>query len=59
MSEEFRVGPLDPDENSISDIRKFFEGGVAPLQPSEFTEFWKSLSDEDKTEFKHANLTKT
>lgn len=56
MSDEMRAGLLAQDENSISDIRRYFEDGERPLQPSEFTEFWKNLSEEDKKEFKHADL---
>lgn len=44
------------EENSISDIRKFFEEGSSPLAPGELMEFWKSLTEEEKTEFKKANL---
>jgi hypothetical protein len=46
------------EENSITDIRKFFEGpGQRPLEPHEFVSFWQSLSEEDKIEFKQADLT--
>jgi hypothetical protein len=46
------------DENSISDIRRFFDDEERPLQSNEFVAFWKSLSEEDKEEFKHADLSK-
>jgi hypothetical protein len=45
------------EENSIGDIRRFFSEGAKPLQPNEFISFWQSLSDEDKQEFKHADLS--
>jgi hypothetical protein len=46
------------EENSIGDIRRFFEGpNERPLQPNEFVAFWKSLSEEDKDEFKKADLS--
>ena len=45
------------EENSIADIRKFFTEGAKPLSPNEFVDFWKSLSNEDKDEFKKADLS--
>jgi hypothetical protein len=45
------------EENSITDIRKFFEGpGQKPLEPHEFVGFWQSLSEEEKIEFKTTDL---
>jgi hypothetical protein len=49
MSEE------QPEENSISEIRAFLTGGKE-LKQGEFVEFWKSLTDEEKHEFRHADL---
>ena len=43
-------------ENTIPDIREYFERGVRPLKPGEFIEFWKSLSDEEKEEFRRTPL---
>jgi hypothetical protein len=43
-------------ENSISDIRRFFEEGAKPLKEREFLLFWQSLSEKDKDEFKQAKL---
>jgi hypothetical protein len=43
--------------NSISDIRRFFTEGARPLEQNEFVRFWQHLSDEDKDEFKHADLS--
>lgn len=48
---------MGDEENSIGDIRRYFEEGDArPMQPNEFVAFWKSLSEEDKQEFKKADL---
>lgn len=43
-------------ENSISDIKKYLEVEGMPIQNNEFMEFWKSLSDEEKLEFKNTEL---
>jgi hypothetical protein len=43
-------------ENSISDIRRFFEEGAKPLKEREFLLFWQSRSEKDKDEFKQAKL---
>lgn len=43
-------------ENSISDIRKFFEKDARPYKSGEFIDFWRSLTDVEKSEFKKANL---
>jgi hypothetical protein len=43
-------------ENSITQIRLFFESDERPLKQGEFVEFWKSLSEEEKDEFRHADL---
>lgn len=52
MSEE------NPGENSITEIRKFFEMGKhgRPLKENEFVEFWKSLSEQEKEEFRKTDL---
>ena len=48
----------DGGENSIVDIRKFFEEGKygRPMKQGEFIAFWKSLSAEEKLEFMNADL---
>jgi hypothetical protein len=56
MSDDFRTGLLAQDENSISDIRRFFEEGARPLEEREFILFWQSLSEEDKNIFKRTPL---
>jgi hypothetical protein len=44
------------EENSISDIRRFFEEGARPFEEREFILFWQSLSEEEKLEFKRTQL---
>lgn len=39
------------EKNTMIDIMRFFDVGV-----SEFKEFWESLTEEEKTEFKKADL---
>jgi hypothetical protein len=43
-------------ENSINDIRKFLNTPENPISMQEFSEFWKSLSDEEKAAFKAEEL---
>lgn len=42
--------------NSMTDIREFLMASDPPLQPGEFAEFWKSLTEEERTEFKNTPL---
>jgi hypothetical protein len=56
LSDEFRAGLLAQDENSISDIRRFFEEGSRPFEEREFIIFWQSLTEEEKLEFKRTPL---
>lgn len=44
--------------NSIPDIKAFFERDAKPLAQGELINFWKSLTDEEKDEFLHADLSK-
>lgn len=44
-----------PGENSITKIREFLEGD-RPFVQGEFVEFWKTLTEEEKHEFRHADL---
>ena len=47
----------NPNENTIPEIRDFFdETPGMPLKPMEFIEFWRSLSDKERSEFRKANL---
>lgn len=57
MSEEFRSGLVSQDENTISDIRRYLTDETKPFLPGEFTEFWQSLSEEEKHEFKKMDLS--
>jgi hypothetical protein len=45
-------------ENTIPEIRAYFEEGAEKLKPGEFIEFWTSLSDEEKDEFRRTPLKK-
>jgi hypothetical protein len=39
-------------EISAMDVKRYLADGTAPLSTQEFSEFWKSLSDEEKEDFK-------
>jgi hypothetical protein len=43
-------------ENTITQIKEFFNSEEKPLKTAEVMEFWKSLSDEEKEYYKHAEL---
>lgn len=43
-------------ENSIVEIKKYLSDGGEPLSTKEFHEFWGSLTQEEKDEFKRAEL---
>lgn len=45
-------------ENSITEIREFFMTEDSPLKEHEFRDFWVALSDEEKSEFRKAELRK-
>jgi hypothetical protein len=51
---------MDLDEanaiNSITDIKKFLSTPDNPVTTAEMSEFWSSLSDEEKAEFKNTEL---
>jgi hypothetical protein len=48
-----------PGENSITEIRAFFGATPGnPLKENEFADFWKSLTDKEKDEFRKADLKK-
>ena len=42
--------------NSMGDIKKFLGTPERPMTSPEFVEFWKSLTEEEKTQFKLAKL---
>jgi hypothetical protein len=43
-------------ENSIVDIKKYLSTPENPLTTKEFQEFWSSLTEEEKVEFKTTEL---
>jgi hypothetical protein len=45
-------------ENSVSDIRAYFMRSGTPLKENEFKDFWMSLTEAEKDEFRHADLSK-
>lgn len=42
--------------NSVKEIKDYFGTEGNPVGASEFMEFWKSCSDEDKEYYKEASL---
>jgi hypothetical protein len=49
---------LPEEKNSVSDIRRYLSTPDNPVSMEEFTVFWKSLSDEEKDEYKNTELPK-
>lgn len=49
---------MTDEQNSIVQIQKFLSTPDRPVKTAEFSEFWKSLTDAEKLEFKSADLTK-
>lgn len=45
-------------ENTMPDLRNYFNTPEKPCTMAEFRDFWASLSDADKAEFKAADLSK-
>lgn len=45
-----------PDQNSLTDLKKFLGTSERPVDNTEWVAFWKSLSDEEKAEFRSAEL---
>ena len=43
--------------NSASNLKEFFSTPEQPLSTSEFMEFWKSLSEEEKDYYREADLS--
>lgn len=43
--------------NSVSDLKEWFGRGSRKVEAKEMMEFWKSLSEEEKEEFKNAELS--
>lgn len=44
--------------NRLVEIQKYFATAENPLTANEFKEFWDSLTEEEKEEFRHADLSK-
>jgi hypothetical protein len=44
--------------NSITDIKKFLSENAEPVTMAEMSEFWNSLSDKEKAEFRNSPLPK-
>lgn len=42
--------------NTMTSIREYLMASDPPLQPGEFAEFWKSLTEEERQEFKNTPL---
>lgn len=45
-----------PDQNSLTDLKRFLGTPEQPVSNAEWVEFWKSLTDEEKDEFRNAEL---
>ena len=43
-------------ENSMLDIKRYLDDEKKPLTTDEFTEFWTSLSNEEKEQYKKMEL---
>lgn len=48
-------GPKEQ-RNTLGELMKFFSTEDNPVGSGEFKTFWESLSDEEKDEFKNAEL---
>lgn len=46
-------------ENKIGDLKKFLSTPDRPVSMEEMSEFWNSLTEEEKAEFKATELPKT
>jgi hypothetical protein len=42
--------------NTLKDLKEFFSVPEKPVNNTEMVEFWKSLSDEEKEEYKNVDL---
>jgi hypothetical protein len=43
-------------QNSMADIKEFFDDPKHPLQDGEFKDFWLSLTKEERDEFRNTPL---
>ncbi len=44
-------------ENTVKDLKSFLSTPEKPVSNGEMMEFWKSLTDEEKEQFKTADLS--
>jgi hypothetical protein len=51
------AAPKIPVGNTLTDLMKFLSTPDRPVGSAEFQEFWKSLADEEKEEFRRAKLS--
>jgi uncharacterized protein YdaT len=58
MKDEARPIAVAGQQNTISEIKKYFEKDAEPISTAEFNEFWKSLSEQEKEEFRTSDLSK-
>lgn len=49
---------MSDDKNTMMDLKKFLGTEENPVSNTEMAEFWKSLTDEEKEEFKNTELPK-
>lgn len=50
------MGLQEKEGNSIVEIKKFLSTPDHPVTTSEMSEFWTSLTDEEKEEFRNTEL---
>lgn len=48
---------MSDEKLSLTVLKQYLGTEERPVENSEFTEFWKSLTDEEKEEFKSTPLT--
>lgn len=44
------------DQNSLKDIKAYFDTKDKPLEQAEFREFWETLNEQEKDELKNMKL---
>lgn len=45
-------------ENTLADLKRYLSTPEHPVSTAEMTEFWASLTDEEKVEYKSTKLDK-
>lgn len=48
-----------PEGNSLADLKRFLSTPENPVTSQEMSQFWMSLTDEEKAEFKKTQLPKS